>query len=213
MLANKTYIQPNMREKLDNSSIKIYHNKASKYGYESYEVKSSRAKELYDSFPDKLGTNHESALFIAAVITEPSRYAVSHISNMLLLNKDSNLTDASPTPPRTMTPEESAKMQEKKDAGTYKSTGAFEHTSMTQSGSHPGKESNKPYPKDGQLGFTNENDPNKNVTDRDLIAIKQNEKLLASLTDKYKGMVGKPEDQIIAKLAKEIRKYLDLPKA
>ena len=118
-----------------------------------------------------------SQVFLAALLAEPSRWTVAHITNILLLNTDSTLNDQSTPPKRHYTKAE----QRKIDSGTYVSSGVNEHFSMTQSGSDPYKKTGKGLIKDGDVETAENVHLPKNVTDRDFEAIKHNASLVNEL--------------------------------
>ena len=181
---------------------------AGEYQYHTFPLSPEEAKIWYKTYPAKISSSGESVLFLANLLAEPARWSVSHITNMLLLNEDSNLSDKSEAPKRELVEEDKKIMQKE----NYKSTGVYEHTSMSQRGSDPNKDTATEYSKDENMRFTDEKHLPKNVTDRDLAAIKRNEKLKQNLEDYYKSvkkLSKKPSDQdIIKEFAEKIKTHL-----
>jgi hypothetical protein len=188
-----------------------YKEVTSKYSYDSDPLTPNEAKEWYKTFPNRVTNDPKSVTFMAALVAEPARWSVSHITNMLLLDEGSNLSNESNVPPKQMNKGEKDKIAK----GEYKRSGVYEHMSMTQSASDPygdtAKKAVKPdgYSKDDDI----ETDaPNllKNVTDRDFEAIKKNPSLVSGLEEYYKNNSGNEETTIIDEFSKRIKEYLKL---
>jgi hypothetical protein len=181
------------------------------YGYESNPLSPNEAKEWYKTFPAEVTSDKKSVTFIAALVAEPARWSVAHITNILLLDERSNLDDTSKAPEKQLNRQEQNKIAE----GKYKSSQVYEHTSMTQTGSDPygdtaRKAINKgEYTKDKDIET---NAPNliKNVTDRDFEAINRNPSLVSGLEEYYKNNLGNQETGIIDEFSKLIKNYLGI---
>jgi hypothetical protein len=55
-----------------------------KYAYKKLEL--GLAKEKLEQFPESITSDEGSTIFLAAMLAEPSRYSVSHITNLLVLS-------------------------------------------------------------------------------------------------------------------------------
>ena len=147
--------------------------------------------------------------FIAALVIEPSRSTVSHITNMLLLDQRSDLDDQSEAPEKQLTKTE----QRKHIEGTLKSSGVYEHTSMTQSGSDPSGKTSKKQGLESDQDLETEMGLVKNVTDRDLAAVKRNQTLVSKLEKDYNQNSQSEDNYIITQLfIPQINQYLNLNK-
>jgi hypothetical protein len=92
-------------------------------------------------------------------------------------------------------------------------SGVYAHLPTTFVGSHPGKERSKAVGKDADLGFGHENDPNINVTKRDLVALKENATFLQALEGAYLSVKDQNDGEIIEKFVQMIEACLNLEKA
>jgi hypothetical protein len=208
MLQNRYKLDANSQKEINESKLVIFHPKRNDYPYHSYPMDSETAKEMLASFPKKITDDANSTVFLAALLAEPSRYSPGYISTLLLLDKRSDLSNSTASPPH----EPSKDLQKKIDAGTYQPSGVYEHLPTTFVGSHPGKERSKPVAKDTDLGFGHENDPNKNVTNRDLSGLKQNPAFLGDLEKTYLSLKGQNDATIIEEFVQMIEHRLNLKK-
>ncbi|MEG4634837.1 hypothetical protein QUB56_35765, partial [Microcoleus sp. AR_TQ3_B6] len=195
------------------STIALPSKISSKYSYESAPLPPNEAKDWYKTFPDRVTNDEISVTFIASLVAEPARWSVSHITNMLLLDKRSNLNNDSNVPPKQMT----LKEKEKVAKGEYKSSEVYEHMSMTQTASDPHGDTAKKavnkgvYSTDKDIETYPPNlNPIKNVTDRDFEAIKKNPSLVSGLEEYYRNNSGNEETTIINEFSKRIKEYLEL---
>jgi hypothetical protein len=182
-----------------------------KYSYDSAPLTPNEAKDWYKTFPNRVTNDEKSVTFIASLVAEPARWSVSHITNMLLLDKRSNLNDGSEAPEKQLNPKE----KEKKESGNYESSGVYEHMSMTQTASDPHGDTAKKAINKGVYSTDKDIEtdaPNliKKVTDRDFEAIKKNPSLVSGLEEYYRNNSGNEETTIINEFSKRIKEYLEL---
>lgn len=105
--------------------VKIFtaYSTTQKYAYHKDPPSVTLAKQLYQGFEESI-KEFSHATFVAALVAEPSRNSVAHISNMLLLDGRSELTDETRPAPKVG-----------KEKPNYTSSLVYEHLSMTQDGS------------------------------------------------------------------------------
>ena len=195
----------------DKSTIALPFKISSNYSYESAPLTPNEAKDWYKTFLNRVTNDKKSVTFIASLVAEPARWSVSHITNMLLLDERSNLSNDSNVPRKQMNQGE----QDKIDKGEYKRSGVYEHMSMTQTASDPYGDTAKKAVRPN--GYSKDDDiktdaPNllKNVTDRDFEAIKKNPSLVSGLEEYYKNNSGNEETTIIDEFSERIKEYLKL---
>ena len=177
------------------------------YEYHSAPSTSEEAKQMYQNFPRSIVDNRQGTMFLASLVVEPSRWSVSHITNMLLLDNRSNLDNTSQEPNRQLTPDE----LKNKQSGKYKSSQVYEHLPMTQRGSDPNKSTAGEYTK-SDIKPSNANLP-KNVTDRDLAAVQRNATLKAELENFFTTQSTLSDTDIINAFSQKIADYLGIPKS
>ena len=195
--------------KKDGGQVKIYVNNkiVKQYDYHSNPISIDEAKNLYKGFPGSISSaNKKLTVFLASLLAEPPRSSVAHITNMLLLNEKSELSQDSTKPTKLDNKENSSV-----DITDNKSKSLYVHTSMTQPGSDPTRERTKDYDYDTRLNQGENNKPtNINVSNRDLAAIKHNPYLKQELLDHFIKNKNSTNKNLIKDFKEKIEKYLGL---
>jgi hypothetical protein len=157
---------------------------ADQYDYGRNSVSASKAQEILIKFPRGITrATKQVTVFIASVVAEPSRYSVSHITNMLIL-------EAEQKPPSR--------------------ANVFESLSMTRRGSDPHGRTSRDFPTDPRLIQEGDLRVPEQVTSRDLSAVTEyNPTLRKKLKDRFDG--GGDEGKIIEDFIRIIKDHLNLP--
>ena len=157
----------------------------SKYDYGSNPVSVKQAKEFYKNFPSSItGTSNQETVFVASVVSEPSRHSVAHITNMLSLD-------------------------ERSEGFKDENENVFQHLSMSQAESDPNPREVKPEELDSRL---NNEGKRAIVTSRDLSAVKdKNPNLYQDLRKLFASHKSDKDESIVSKFSDAIIKYLGLP--
>jgi hypothetical protein len=159
-----------------NTKINVDETKSGDYDYGSNPIKIDEAKQFVENFPANLDNSHKSTVFVASLAAEPSRYSVAHITNLLLLNSNSTLSaESTPAPKYTSKTEGKPSEIDKSDV-LQNGNNIHNHQSMTMRGSQPDGRLSSEYPQDDRIEILGEKSkPNKNVTNRDLNSLYNNE--------------------------------------
>ena len=123
----------------------------------------------------------ELTLFLAAMVAEPSRYRVAHITNLLAINNPDG-----------------------QDEKPYTKDGVLP---MSQGGSDPSDVEGKGKKVDKRLDHGDKKTP-KRVTDKDLKSVKNNESLRKDLLTLYKNT--KNKESVVPKFIQAIKDFLDI---
>lgn len=175
-----------------------------KYPYHAFPLSPEEAKQWYETYPDRIDGSDKSVTFLAAILVEPSRWSVSHITNMLLLDERSNLDNSSDAPKR---------MKGKTELEYTDDSKVYKHLSMTQQGSDPNRDTSKTHvPTSRDLNTETTNPVPENVTERDLAAIHRNTALKTKLENEYtkEENASLTKEKRVEKLADLIEAYLNL---
>ncbi|MEO0685627.1 MAG: hypothetical protein AAFY76_11440, partial [Cyanobacteria bacterium J06649_11] len=178
------------------TEIEVDKTHTGKYAYHIGEAQSTtqEGKDMLINWPTSITSNNKKmTTFAAAMLVEPSRWTVSHISNLLLTHQKAKSAD---------------------EIG--KENRMYEHTSMTRSGSDEGTKANaEAAATAGDLGRPDPRlDPAlatkaKMITDRDIASVKDfNPQLAAKLKSIFEASSESKDDEIIVKFVLEINKYL-----
>jgi hypothetical protein len=168
-----------------------------KYDYGDNPISPEAAKIKFMDYPKNIFNDVPSTVFLGSILAEPSRYSVAHITNLLLLHPESDLDSNSPLAPKPDNP----------DNHVTKTDSYFSHSSMSQ------KNTDRADPTTADIG---EADPRldnpakaRNVTNRDLAAIKRNPKLEQQLKAQFEKEGGTAsDDQLVSTFKSIISKYV-----
>jgi hypothetical protein len=168
-----------------------------KYDYGDNPVTPEIAKLKFTDYPKHITNDVPSTVFLGSILAEPSRYSVAHITNLLLLHPESDLDANSPLAPKPDNPD---KHETKQDS-------YFSHSSMTQ------KNTDRADPTTTDVGAHDPRldnpDKARNVTNRDLAAIKRNSKLESKLKTHFEQQGSTESDaEVVLTFKKIISDYV-----
>ncbi|MGF2014943.1 eCIS core domain-containing protein [Nostoc sp. DedVER01b] len=198
-----------------------------KYPYKKLELDSAKTK--LKEFPNSITNDEESTLFIAAMLAEPSRYSVAHITNLLVLSNSELGTDTNIFNKLSMTQQHSDPTGGATDAKARATTKLKElETNYPQVKSLLEAKSPKGASKEEKEAFkqmkgltlatsnlvTDERigheDRPKIVTDRDLAAVKENSQLMGQLHQAFANHENIQDAQLIETFKTLISNHLQL---
>ncbi|MEH1813552.1 MAG: DUF4157 domain-containing protein [Nostoc sp.] len=198
-----------------------------KYPYKKLELDSAKTK--LKEFPNSITNDEESTLFIAAMLAEPSRYSVAHITNLLVLSNSELGTDTNIFNKLSMTQQHSdptGGATDSKARATTKlkelETNYPQVKSLLEAKSPKGasKEEKEAFKQMKGLTLATSNlvtderigheDRPKIVTDRDLAAVKENSQLMGQLHQAFANHENIQDAQLIETFKTLISNHLQL---